>query len=108
MLFLVSDYIFEEKKRQVEIPNTPGYEKKMKYIEKMIAKVPDDIAEQYKLYGYRRDWLIGTGQTQKNHIGLLYQKTRYLMEADNFVCSIRMHNIRVHRKFFDKYDLIVA
>jgi len=56
--WLCSDYIFEEKKRQVEIPNTPGYEKKMKYIEKMIAKVPEDIAEQYKLYGYRRDWLI--------------------------------------------------
>ena len=30
----------------------------MNYIEKMISKLPEDRSEQYKLFGFRRDWLI--------------------------------------------------
>ena len=52
------DYIYQSGQRQYELPNTPGHTQKIKYIEKMIAKLPEDRSEQYKLFGFRRDWLI--------------------------------------------------
>jgi hypothetical protein len=52
------DYLFDEHERLVEIPGTPGYKAKMDYVEKLISAIPDDIDEQYKMFGYRRDWLI--------------------------------------------------
>lgn len=56
--WLCSDYIYQSGQRQYELPNTPGHVQKMNYIEKMISKLPEDRSEQYKLFGFRRDWLI--------------------------------------------------
>ena len=51
IIFFVIDYIYSDQQRLIEISNTEGYEKKMKYIERMISEIPTDPLEQYNQFG---------------------------------------------------------
>lgn len=83
LLWLCSDYLYDQHERQIEIPNTPGYDKKMKYIERIISNVPEEVPAQYDLFGHRRDWLIefysiNTRCVMRGEIATLENALRYM------------------------------